>query len=276
MRLGSWAGVLAGAAILAASAAATAWATEAGEVRAVFSIAAPDASHPGWTPSLAFVPTREDVADAYPPEAKAAGKGGRTVMACRLSRRGEIVPCTVSSEDPPGLGFGEAAMKLAHVFLSVAPLVEGRPTGPVPVVITIDWSTQPVRAAPAANPSPPAPTSGPTAGAVVGVTWKRRPGYTDFVGTYPANAYETHLPGKVSLTCTAGADGKLKLCKVVREAPAGYGFGKAALRIAGVAYRLAPTASDGGGVEGLELDLGMGWAPGKIEMYTPDTATRAR
>ena len=55
-----------------------------------------------------------EMAAVYPAQAK--WKSGRAVLACRLSQTGRATDCAVAEETPAGMGFGEAALKLAPLF----------------------------------------------------------------------------------------------------------------------------------------------------------------
>lgn len=55
-----------------------------------------------------------EMAAVYPAQARL--RSGRAVLACRLSQSGRATDCVVSDETPPGMGFGEAALKLAPNF----------------------------------------------------------------------------------------------------------------------------------------------------------------
>ena len=68
--------------------------------------------HPRWVRT----PSPDEFSWAYPPEAARSGIGGRATMACQVTAQGTLSPCRVVAEDPPGRGFGEAALKLAPYF----------------------------------------------------------------------------------------------------------------------------------------------------------------
>jgi TonB family protein len=51
---------------------------------------------------------------------------------------------------------------------------------------------------------------------------------------YPERAQREDVPGDVSLSCQVTKDDKLQACRVLSETPAGYGFGKAAVQLAGL------------------------------------------
>ncbi len=226
----------------------------------------PDPAFPGWKPTLAIVPDDEMVAQAYPQAAATAHAGGRSIMDCRVDKLGILEACTLKVEDPPGYGFGATMLKLAGVFRGVPPHVDGRPVSGARITIGMDWRP------PSADDT--ASRGSAPEGDVVSVTWKRIPNYQDFTQTYPANAYVKQLPGKVALRCKADASGHLKDCTVLTEEPRGYDFAKPALRIAKYYYQLSPTASDGKSVEGLLVDVAMGWHFEGPEIYASRTAVR--
>lgn len=72
-----------------------------------------DASVP-VTPQWVHAPSGDEMAAVYP--AQAEWKSGRAVLACRLSQTGRPTDCTVAEETPAGLGFGQAALKLAPLL----------------------------------------------------------------------------------------------------------------------------------------------------------------
>ncbi|MGN6207479.1 energy transducer TonB [Asticcacaulis sp.] len=48
---------------------------------------------------------------------------------------------------------------------------------------------------------------------------------------YPDRALEVEVNGVANIDCVLQADGKVKDCVVVKETPAGYGFGEATIRL---------------------------------------------
>jgi TonB family protein len=52
----------------------------------------------------------------FPAEAAKAGlKQGRAIVSCAVKHDGSLEDCGVVSEEPAGMGFGEAALKIAAV-----------------------------------------------------------------------------------------------------------------------------------------------------------------
>ena len=66
---------------------------------------------------------------------------------------------------------------------------------------------------------------------------------------FPAAASRAHLSGRAKLECVVNAEGLLENCKVLAEAPAGYGFGYTALTMVGQ-FRMRPKTRDGQPVGG--------------------------
>lgn len=61
-------------------------------------------------------PSGNDVNRFFPAEAIAKNAGGRVVLDCRVRRDGYVDRCKVVFENPPGLHFGDAAIKLSASF----------------------------------------------------------------------------------------------------------------------------------------------------------------
>jgi TonB family protein len=64
----------------------------------------------------------------YPPAAAKAGlKQGTAVVECQVTHAGTLTACSVVKEDPPGLGFGEAALAVASVMQANPWTAQGTP-----------------------------------------------------------------------------------------------------------------------------------------------------
>lgn len=92
--------------------------------------------------------------------------------------------------------------------------------------------------------------------------WVKVPDERERSNNYPAEAGGTYYAGQVDLECRFDGEGKLSQCKVLKEDPAGYGFGQAALRST-VNYRAE--AVGGGSLEGKPVRLGMIFAHEKSD-----------
>lgn len=63
------------------------------------------------------LPAADQLAGVYPEAAKSAGQAsGRARLSCGVAAGGVLENCAVASEEPAGLGFGAAAMRLAPAF----------------------------------------------------------------------------------------------------------------------------------------------------------------
>jgi protein TonB len=70
-------------------------------------------------------PTREDIMREYPPDALARGVSGSATVECEIIRAGLLDHCSILTEDPPGEGFGDAAIRVAFEHYA-RPDTEGR------------------------------------------------------------------------------------------------------------------------------------------------------
>jgi len=103
-------------------------------------------------PDWAQKPTGEDLADVYPPAAVQAHLEGRATIACVTTVEGLLADCKVIVEDPPGAGFGEAALALAARFKMRPMTKDGHPVAGGNVRIPILFRLPPPPAAPATTP----------------------------------------------------------------------------------------------------------------------------
>jgi TonB family protein len=181
----------------------------------------------------AFVkkPAAEDFDRLYPTTAKGSGVGGTVNLTCKVAAGGLLEDCTTGSELPAGMGFGEAALKLAPLF-QMAPTVTGKITIPIRFGLT----------APAAAP-------GAAPQILTGPYFIAKPSPSEVVEVYPKAALAAHTSGAAQIRCTVDALGKLNNCAVEAENPAGQGFGAAALKLAPM-YKLNPLTYDGKPVTG--------------------------
>lgn len=88
----------------------------------------------------------------YPEAARAAGvKKGRGVVDCLLDSTGRLTDCRLVSEEPAGLGFGDAALKMAPAFRVNPWTAEGRPVDGQRIKLPVGFSDEPAAPAPAAK-----------------------------------------------------------------------------------------------------------------------------
>ena len=81
---------------------------------------ATEISRPTWVAK----PTPDDVASSYPERAQRLGRDGRVTMACKATDDGGLEGCSITSEDPADMGFGQAALRLSRRF-KMKPTTEG-------------------------------------------------------------------------------------------------------------------------------------------------------
>lgn len=74
------------------------------------------AAGPSMAQTWAEKPEGAEMRKVYPPAAVEANKEGLAKVRCRIVETGRLADCAVVSEDPPGLGFGAAALALAPKF----------------------------------------------------------------------------------------------------------------------------------------------------------------
>jgi protein TonB len=72
-------------------------------------------------------PSAADFDRYYPEHARRRGLGGRAILDCLVIDGGTLT-CTVAAEDPPGEGFGEAALSVSHAFRMSPTTTDGRST----------------------------------------------------------------------------------------------------------------------------------------------------
>ncbi|MGE3143833.1 MAG: energy transducer TonB [Hyphomonadaceae bacterium] len=72
-------------------------------------------------------PNGRDFAREYPDRALEREREGRVVLDCVVGADGRI-SCSVTSEDPEGWGFGNAALRIARSFRLAPRLENGQPT----------------------------------------------------------------------------------------------------------------------------------------------------
>lgn len=88
------------------------------------------------------------------------------------------------------------------------------------------------RSAQADPPPSPPPAAGAAAPSEISrPIWVRTPSGDDFANDYPSAAVGRVPQARVVLLCAVNHDGHLDPCKVTFEAPTGYGFGQASLKL---------------------------------------------
>jgi TonB family protein len=169
---------------------------------------AASSSHTFYYPRWERLPTGDEFARLYPPEARRRGLDGQTKMRCKILKDGALTDCTILQENPPALGFGEAALAAARYFKMTATVGDGKSIEGDSVIIPHKWQ---ITAPPPSPPDSPASTD-------------------PIANLFPAAAKAKNVGGFAKMNCLAQTDGSLSGCVIVSECPAGLGFGEATLK----------------------------------------------
>lgn len=73
----------------------------------------------------------------------ARSRYGNAALSCVVRLDQRLEACQVISESPPGLGFGEAALRLADQYRVLPPTEDGRPVDGQRLVVGIDFGNRP-------------------------------------------------------------------------------------------------------------------------------------
>lgn len=196
---------------------------------------AQDASaKPGWRPTFTASVPSDRMKAAYP---KGATQTGKAALDCVAGAGGRLLDCKVALEDPPGQGFGAAA-------LSVVSYERIKPTDDSGASVV----GRPLRTylqffAPGdANPD-----------------WVRKPTNQDIANVFPRKALKDGVEGKAVIGCEVTVEGFMQNCKVLSETPKDYDFGAAGLQIM-PQLRMTPMMRGGKPVAGGAVQIPINWA----------------
>ncbi|MBY0563456.1 MAG: energy transducer TonB [Hyphomonadaceae bacterium] len=194
--------------------------------------AAEDVQGPQWLER----PAGEAFMQFYPEPALYQGVVGRVLLDCFVNLD-TTATCSVVEESPIGWQFGEAALAMARSFRLAPATRNGEPTRGgrirVPLRFTVDQDWQ--------EKLPPEleqlladvqPTDLPL--------WDEAPNYFAVRAATPPAALVSGSRGRGVLSCRVNVDRRLA-CELLTDAPAGQGFGQAAMELAR-SFRVADEA----------------------------------
>jgi len=186
----------------------------------------------------------------YPRKAYEKDVGGSAVMSCAVSTKGALHDCVVLSEDPPNVGFGQAALRLAPYFLMRPGTVNGKPAeSSIRIPINFDHSRH-------------------REVTVSHLEWIEAPTYAQVVAAYPARAREAGLGGHVVLKCELSDTSRPTSCNDVAEQPLGEGFARAAKALSDD-FRGPLTDSNGTSLRGDTIQISFVFDPHMLAKGQP-------
>jgi len=160
-------------------------------------------------------PDGDTIAEYYPDAATDRTVSGRATVVCIVGVDTMLTDCKLVSERPAGLGFGDAALRMAEREFRIKPQTrDGRPVEGgsvrIPMVFILG--------------------SGSSRYVIVDPVWAQAPTFEDLIAAWPEKAGD--LPsGTTALRCRLNSDGALRDCVVVGGIPKNGPFGKAALTL---------------------------------------------
>lgn len=163
----------------------------------------------------------------YPKALAEVGGGARAVVECVAATDGDLGDCRVVEDSRPGLGAGEAALKLMYHFRLSPRDAAGQPVAGRPIRI-------------------PMILRAPTVHARAEGGWEILQDPYAWESDYPDKALAAGIAGEATVECKGHKRAKKIICTVVAETPTGHGFGAAALALQ---KRILVRPPTGGGTE---------------------------
>ncbi len=206
-------------------------------------------------PPAAAPPAADPALVYYPVAAKAAGIEGAAVIRCARNAHMALRNCVLVSETPAGQGFGAAALAMAAQSPDNPRLDFADEAAKPPQDMTVRFTVRPLEIKPDVTHM---------AHMVDKPVIVTQPSDAQIQAAYPARALDNQIEGAALMDCTVLVDGKLAGCRIAAETPTGYGFGQAALDLAGD-FAMKPRLVDGEAVSGAPVRVGISFRPGDPE-----------
>lgn len=205
-------------------------------------------------------PTPSQLMAVFPTKALEKGLDGEATISCKISPQGALFDCVVVSEEPAGVGFGQAAIALTPQFLMKPAMKDGKPVvSGVRIPISFQGLGTPT------GSLLPGGRDLMTRRFLGRPLWAEAPSHAETAAAYPEKAAAEGLGGSATIRCALTEYGRLRACTTLSETPRGYGFAKAA-RSLSERFVLAP-APDDVELRGVETQYMVTFAP---EMLDPD------
>lgn len=174
-------------------------------------LAASVVTNPDWLRR----PDGDTIAEYFPEEATDRTISGKATVICAVRVDTTLADCKLVSERPAGIGFGEAAVRMATREFRMKPQMrDGKPVEGAEVRIPLVFILG----------------SGSARYVILDPVWAQAPTFDDLAKAWPAEAGD--LPsGTTALRCRLAAEGDLRNCIVAGGIPKNGPFGKAALTL---------------------------------------------
>ncbi len=96
----------------------------------------PTVTNPDWVSR----PSADVVAKFYPERALRMSLSGRATLLCKVSAKGGLEACAITSQSPADEGFGQASLKVARYFVMRPLSRDGQPVAGAQVIIPIRFT----------------------------------------------------------------------------------------------------------------------------------------
>ncbi|HEV2531085.1 TonB family protein [Phenylobacterium sp.] len=222
-------------------------------------------------------PTRDQLLSVWPPAALKRQVKGSATVSCTVTVQGALRDCKVTEESPPGMGFGSAALALTPQFL-MRPALKNGVAVEAKANIPIVWAEVPSDVADTITRQPEPYTGSRLASVSVeqrnankvlsNIPWTAAPSVADVRAAYPAKARSEKKDGHTTLDCVFNRRGGLSDCRPIFEEPRGYGFDRAAERLA-EKFTGPATDAAGGLIAGAHTQIVFSFAASGLDADTP-------